>query len=136
MSYAAASALQEAIYQALVNDAAVAAITNGAIYDAVPAGQLPPVYVTLGPEQVRERGDVSGGGAEHRIELSVVSDGAGFGQAKSVATAISDALHAADLTLSRGRLVFLNFERAVAKRDGAANLRRIDLRFLARVEAD
>ena len=55
--------------------------------------------------------------------------------AKAVAAAISDTLVDADLTLSRGRLVGLWFERATARRSGTAgSARRIDLRFRARVE--
>ena len=45
-----------------------------------------------------------------------------------------DALDDAPLTLSRGRIVFLRFERARADRKGRD--RQIDLRFRARVEDD
>ena len=48
---------------------------------------------------------------------------------------ISDALVGVDLALARGRLVGLWFLRAQAQRLGQGAVRRIDLRFKARVEA-
>jgi hypothetical protein len=84
---------------------------------------------------VRDRSDISGAGAEHRFIVSVVTDEAGFAAAKSVAAAVSDALADANLPLSRGRLVGLWFDRVTARRSGkAGRVRRIDLRFRARVE--
>jgi hypothetical protein len=47
---------------------------------------------------------------------------------------VSDALTGATLILARGRLVGLWFQRARAKRVEAADVRRIDLFFSARVE--
>lgn len=135
MSYAMAAALQTAVYQELLADPTVGSLVGTAIYDAPPAGDLPETYVTLGPEEVRDRSDATGRGALHRFTVSVVTDAAGFGAAKSAAGAICDALHGADLTLARGRLVGLWFERAAARRSGkAGRSRRIDLRFRARVE--
>ena len=135
MSYAVAEALQGAVYRHLRADAALAALVGEAIYDALPSGQAPGTYVTLGEEQVRDRSDATGTGAEHVLSISVVSEGAGFAEAKSVAVAIGDALENAELVLSRGRLVALGFLRAEAKRTGhAGRTRRIELRFRARVE--
>jgi len=135
MSYGMAAALQSAVYQHLLGDTGVNALVGAAIYDAVPAGDLPKTYVSLGPETVQDRSDKSGAGALHRFTVSVVTETAGFGAAKSVAAAIGDALTGADLTLSRGRLVGLWFDRAAARRTGkAGRIRRIDLRFRARVE--
>lgn len=134
MSYGAAAALQEAVYQHLITDASLGALVQGAIYDAVPQGPLPALYVTLGPEDARPRSDCSGEGAWHRFTVSVVTDSAGFHAAKAVASAISDALVDAELTLSRGRVAALNFFRARAKREGTGALRRVDLTFQARVE--
>lgn len=137
MSYGAAAALQAAVYQHLLADPDVSALVDGAIYDALPAGEVPQTYVSLGPEQARAASDLSGDGAVHRFTVSVISETAGFGAAKSVASAVGDALEDADLTLSRGRLVGLWFERASARRTGrAGQVRRIDLRFRARVEDD
>lgn len=134
MSYGTAAALQEAVYQHLVADPVLDALVDGAIYDTLPQGTLPPVYVTLGPEEARARSDRSGGGAWHRFTVSVVAETAGFHAAKTVAAAVSDALIDAPLPLSRGALSGLHFARARAQREGAGALRRIDLIFRARVD--
>jgi uncharacterized protein DUF3168 len=135
MSYAMAAALQAAIYDRLQGDPGVSTLVGAAIYDALPAGDLPETYVVLGGEEVRDRSDGSAGGAEHRVTISVVTTVAGFSAAKSVAVAINDALSNATLSLSRGRLVGLWFHRARARRAGPAGReRRIDLRFRARVD--
>lgn len=136
MSYGAAAALQAAIYQRLAGDAALSALVGGAIYDVVPAGELPAIYVSLGPEEVRDASDKTGGGALHFLTITVVSSQAGFAQAKAAAGAVSDALVGTPLTLARGRLVGLWFDRARARRVGVKDERRIDLRFAARVEDD
>jgi Ni,Fe-hydrogenase maturation factor len=131
MSYAVAAALQAAVYQRLTADAA---LSGTAIYDAVPPGTGPGTFVTIGPEDVRDRSDKSGHGAEHRLVISVVSDAAGFQEAKVVAAAVSEALVDAELVLARGRLIGLGFLRAVARRTENGTGRRIDLTFRARVE--
>lgn len=133
MSYGVSNALQAAVYQALAADAALAALVGTAIYDAVPAGALPSLYVTLGPEEARDRSDKTGHGALHIFTVSVISDGAGFAQAKQAAGAVSDALVDADLSLARGTLVRLSFDRARA-RLLRGDTRRIDLRFHAFVD--
>lgn len=134
MSYAVAAALQEAVYQRLTTDPALTGLVGNAIYDAMPAGNLPETYVTLGPEDVRIRGDQSAGGAWHRFDVSVVTGNAGFHAAKQVAAAVNDALVDADLPLSRGSLAGLRFFRARARRERNGQLRRIDLTFRARVD--
>lgn len=134
MSYAVAAALQEAVYQQLAGDAALAAIVGEAIHDAIPAGTLPSIYVVLGAETARDRSDKTGGGAAHDLSISVITDQQGFSQAKQAAAAVNDALVDADLSLSRGRLVGLWFLRAKAKRDTSDGTRRIDMIFRARVE--
>lgn len=134
MSYAMAAALQTAVYQHLMADAALGALVGAEIYDVVPAGAVPPLYVSLGPEEARDASDKTGAGARHDFTVSVVTDGSGFHAAKTAAVAISDALVDADLLLSRGRLVALNFLKAVARREGTGQLRRIDLRFRAFVD--
>jgi hypothetical protein len=132
MSYASAAALQAAVYAALQDDPTVAALSGGAIYDAIPPGAVPGLYVSLGPEIARDQADKGGDGAVHDFAVRVISDGAGFGAAKALAVAISDALDAAPLDLSRGHLISLRFRRASARRAGAA--REIDLWFRARID--
>lgn len=134
MSYGTAAALQRAVYQALVADAVLAGLVGTEIYDALPSGPLPALYVTLGPEQVKDRSDQTGRGAAHEFVVSVVTESAGFSQAKEVAATVSDVLVDADLTLDRGRLVALHFQRAKAQRIGTADERRIDLTFKALVQ--
>ncbi len=136
MSYAVSAALQAAVFAALTADTALAAEVGSAIYDAVPAGSLPEIYVQLGTETVRDASDGSGAGAAHTLSVSVITTNPGFASAKRAAAAISDALHGADLTLARGRLVSLGFDRATARRIDAASARQIDLRFRARVQDD
>lgn len=134
MSYGASAALQAAVYQRLAADPAVAGPVGSAIYDAVPPGALPPVYISLGPEDVRDRSDKTGTGAEHDFTVSVVTEAAGFQTAKAIAAAVVAALTPGGLALGEGRLVDLWFLRARARRVGAADQRRIDLWFRARVD--
>lgn len=135
MSYGMAASLQAAVYQHLLADAAVTALVGTAVYDVLPAGEIPETYVSIGPEDVRDRSDISGAGAEHRFTVSVISTAQGFAEAKAAAAAVGDALAGASPTLSRGRVVGIWFDRASARRSGrAGQVRRIDLRFRARVE--
>ena len=92
------------------------------------------LYVSLGAETVRQANDKTGNGALHDITVAVVTDVPGFAAAKQVAGAVCDVLHGNDLTLARGRLVYLNFDRATASRPKGATGRTINLRFRARVE--
>ncbi|SMP11403.1 Protein of unknown function [Shimia sagamensis] len=128
------AALQEAVFGAVQADVALSALVGSDIFDQLPTGKVPPLFVTLGTEAVVDRSDVDGKGAEHRFVVSVIGDACGFAKVKAAAAAVSDVLVDADLTLTRGRLVYLRFDRAVAKRDTRKNLRRVDLRFVARVE--
>ena len=136
MSYAVSAALQVAVYQTLSADATLTGLVGTNIYDAIPTGTLPSLYVTLGPENVRDRSDKTGAGARHEFVVSVVTDTEGFASAKDAAGAVSDALVDANLTLSRGALIALNFVRAKAVRVGTADERRIDLTFRAFVQDD
>lgn len=134
MSYGVGAALQAAVYQRLMADSALDALVGSAIYDAVPPGTVTGTYVSLGPEDARDRSDKTGRGAEHDFVVSVVTDAAGFQLAKAVAAAVSDTLVDATLVLARGRLVGLWFLRARARRVEDGDVRRIDLSFRARVE--
>lgn len=133
MSLASTAALQTAVYTALTGDMQVTALTGGAIFDALPPGPVPALYVSLGPERVSDASDVVGDGAVHDFPITVISDGAGFHAAKEVAAAISDALTGADLVLSRGSLTALNFLRSRARRVG--DTREIEIWFRAFVDS-
>ena len=102
MSYALAGPLQAAIYDALSGDATLAGIVGTAIYDAVPQGKLPDLHVLLGVEDVMDASDCTSPGAEHFVTVSVVTTKPGFAEAKAAAGAVSDVLHDAALSLSRG----------------------------------
>ncbi|MBC2835851.1 DUF3168 domain-containing protein [Paragemmobacter straminiformis] len=131
MSYASAAALQAAVFQRLTGWPDLAGV---AVLDAIPAGGGAGTFVLLGPEEVRDASDRTGDGAEHRLVVSVISDAAGFLAAKTVAVAVSDALSGAALTLAVGRLVGMEFQKAMARRLEDGEVRRIDLTFRARVE--
>lgn len=133
MTYALASALQEAIFTRLAQDPALDALLHGAIFDAVPDGRLPPLYAVLGDEEVRDRSDSDAAGARHDFTVSVICDTAGFVAAKNAAAAISDALAGPVPDLARGHVVGLWFLRARAARAGDGDQRRIDLTFRAQV---
>lgn len=134
MSYAVSAPLQAAMYQAMIADAGIVAAVGTHVYDALPSGTLPDLYITLGPESVRGRSDKTGQGALHEMTISVITNGAGFSEAKEAAGAVTDALNGADLTLTRGQLVWLDFIRARARRAETGDIRRIDLIFRARVD--
>lgn len=131
MSYSASAALQSAIFAQL---SAAPALSGVSIVDAMPPGVPAGSFVLLGPEVAVDQSDKTGAGAEHRVEIAVISDAAGFLPAKTIAAAVSDALVDADLTLAVGRLVSMTFARATARRLDDGTTRRIDLQFRARVE--
>ena len=131
MSYGMAAALQAALYLRL---SGLPALAEWPVLDAPPKGRSEASFVLIGPEEVIDRSDRTGTGAEHRFTVSVISDAAGFQAAKAAAVAISDALGEGVLALERGRMVGLWFQRAVARRLDEGRQRRIDLTFRARVE--
>ena len=136
MSYGVSAALQRAVFAQLTTDTALAALVGVSIYDALPTGTLPPLYVVLGSEDVRDASDKTGAGAEHSFIVSIVTESAGFATAKEAAAAVSDALVDAPLILDRGSLVSLNFHKAKAARVGTGSMRQINLIFRARVADD
>ena len=134
MSYAVSAALQSAIYTSLSADAGVVGVVGDAVYDAIPSGTLPSLYISLGAELVRNQDDKTGAGAAHQFVVSVITDVPGFRAAKEAAGAVCDALIDAELILTRGRLVSLRFVRARAFKIDKSAGRQIDLTFRARVE--
>lgn len=136
MTYALSGPLQAAVFAALNADAALQTLVGSDIYDAVPTGSVPATYVQLGTEAAVDASDVSGAGAVHRLAVSVITTDPGFAGAKDICGAVSDALHDAELTLSRGNLVSLRFERATATRTEGGATRQIEMRFRARVSDD
>ncbi|WP_430464305.1 DUF3168 domain-containing protein [Tabrizicola sp.] len=131
MSYAAAAALQAAIYGALTAAPALAGVS---IVDAMPPGTTPGTFILIGPEVVLDQSDGTGAGAEHRFTISVISDATGFLTAKTLAAAASTAVLGGGVSLATGSLVSIGFQRAVARRLDEGTARRIDMTFRARVE--
>ena len=131
MSYRAAAALQSAIFGRLAGFPALAGV---AIVDAIPPGTAPASFILIGPETVTDQADKTSAGAEHRLEISVISDASGFLTAKAIAGSVSAALEGAALTLTLGRVVSISFVRAVARRLDEGASRRIDMVFRARIE--
>lgn len=129
-------AVQRGVWQLLTNDAALAALVGGEIHDGRPAGAVPDLYVTLGPEDVRARGDRGVAGAEHRLRVDVVTTRDGFAAAKAAAAAITDALGGARPALARGRVIDIHFQRARASQARGGRARRIEMTFRILAEDD
>ncbi|AEM40495.1 DUF3168 domain-containing protein [Ketogulonicigenium vulgare] len=122
-------ALQQALYTRLT-----AALDGVDIYDALPSGPVPALYVALGPEEVEDLSTHEGALTIHEVKISVIATGGGFGSAKTITTAITEAL-AAPLTLPSFTASPAQFLRASAKGTSASGAeRRIDLFFRIRIE--
>lgn len=137
MSFAASVALQGAVYQHLRADGALHDLVGDAIFDAMPVDAPAGVFVSLGPEDVWDAGDMTAAGSQHDFVVSVLSGtdhGAGFAAVKTAAVAVAEALDQAQLALSRGRLTGLWFQRARARRIENGAARRVDLTFRARID--
>ena len=131
MSYALAGAVQAAVQGVLVAHPDLAGV---AVLDAVPPGAAVGTFVLIGAEEVRDASDATGAGAEHRVEVSVRSDAAGFATAKSVAAGVCDAMEGLALP-APARVVGAWFQKAKAVRSEDGAERRVDLTFRVRVEA-
>lgn len=137
MSYAATAALQAAIYDVLRASEPLHDLVGDAIYDAMPVAAPTGTYVSLGPEDVKDAGDMTAAGANHDFVVSILSgsdEANGFGAVKAAAVAVSDALEAAEIALLRGHLVGLWFLRARARRAENGAGRRVDLTYRARID--
>ena len=137
MTYALSSALQAALYQTLSGDPGLSTLIGAHIYDdpaPIQGDGAPGTYVLIGAETAKDAGSATSAGAVHDFSVEVHSDGAGFKQAKEVAAAVCDVLLDAELTLSRGRVVYLRFLRAKSTTAPPPYGRRITLNFRAFVE--
>lgn len=77
MSFAASVALQGAVYQHLRADPALLDLVGDAVFDAMPVEAPTGVYVSLGPEDVTDAGDMTAAGSRHDFVVSVLSGAAG-----------------------------------------------------------
>lgn len=137
MSFAASVALQGAVYQHLRADPALTDLVGDAVFDAMPIDAPAGVFVSLGPEDVRDVGDMTAAGSQHDFIVSVLSGadrGTGFAAVKAAAAAVADALDQTPLVLSKGHLTALWFLRARARRVENGAARRVDLTFRARID--
>lgn len=137
MSYTASVALQGAVYQHLRSATALTDLVGDAIYDAMPVQAPSGVYVSLGPEEARDVGDMTAAGSQHDFVVSVIAGSdhnIGFFAVKRAAAAVAEALEAADLALAKGILCGMWFLRAKARRVGNGDARRVDLTFRARID--
>lgn len=134
MSELLSDVLQTAVYDRLSTDTDLAAIVGAHIYDAMPAGPVPDLYVLIGEESVKDASDITGQGAVHDFTVSVMSTADSFLTLKEAAAAIWVALDSSSLAPTRGRMVGLWFSASNAKRSSTGQ-RKIDLKFRARVEA-
>lgn len=134
MSYLASAALQGAVYQCLRADPALSELVGDAIYDALPVDPPSGVYVSLGPEEVRNISDSAGCAARHDFIVSILGgtdEGAGFRAVKEAAIAVSAALEGTELATETCRVAGLWFLRARARRVENGAERRVDLTFRA-----
>ena len=137
MSFQVSVELQAAVYRALRDGEALAALVGDAIYDALPVSPPAGTHVVIGPEDVADASDMTGGGARHDFTVSVLSgaeDTGGFAPVKAAAAAVVAALEDGALALGDGHLVGLWFLRARARRAGVGAGRRVDLVFRARID--
>lgn len=99
--------LQEAVYDALVADAALTALMTG-VYDHVPSTATLP-YVTLGPASATDWSAGSFDGQDHDLTIDVWTAGPGHGEAKRIMAAVYGALHDRDLGIADAALVLLRY---------------------------
>ncbi|MEM1273871.1 MAG: DUF3168 domain-containing protein [Pseudomonadota bacterium] len=132
MSYVLSDALQTAVYETLTADATLMSLVDGAIYDALPTGQVPELYVNFGAERVRDRSDASVRAALHEFAVTVISDTPGYLSAKKAAGRIAEILDDSKPDLSRGRVVRMDFFKATARVRGKR--REVEIWFRAFVE--
>ncbi len=138
MTYALSWPLQEGIFSAICADGACVGFFDHRVFDG-PApfqgeAEAEGLFLTLGDEQARDWSTTSDSGAEHIVVLTVHAPRRSFGEAKQAAAAVSDALLAAPLTLSRGRVVNARFAEARTRRLERDALRQVEMRFRFVVE--
>ncbi|MCQ0971884.1 DUF3168 domain-containing protein [Paracoccus sp. TK19116] len=137
MSYSSSVALQAAVYRHLRDDPALSDLIGDSIFDAMPVEAPSGPYVSLGPEDAVDAGDMTGRGSRHDFVVSVLAgsdQSVGFHSVKRVAAAVSDALENGGVELEQGHLTAIWFQRAKARRVENGAARRVDLTFRARID--
>lgn len=111
MSADASLPLQKALINALRDDAALTALVNKRVYDAVPDNAQKP-YLSLGPVDVLTEEAEEYEGSDISFQVDGWSTAVGKVEAKRIGRAVRDALHNANLPLEESqRLVVLSVER-------------------------
>lgn len=130
MTMVLAAPLQTALFVRLSTATELAAL-NGRIYDDAPhqSADATEAYITLGDESVAAWDTATETGAIHDVVIRIYSPVRGFLTPKQIAGSVCEVLCAADLTLSRGRVVTQQFTAAETRREEQGALRRIDLTF-------
>lgn len=138
MTYAMAWPLQQGLFHLFCENALCAEFFGHRIYDAPPPllGESEPsgIYLTFGDETVDDWSTGSDTGAVHIVTLTVNAPRRGFAEAKQAASAVSDAVLAGGLSLTRGRMVNTRFVDARTRRADGDALRQIILRFRITLE--
>lgn len=107
--------IQSAVFQALVNSAALGAIVDRRVYDHVPLNNAgdPNVqkpYLTLGEDQIIADKSDCVDGAEIFITIHSWSAGPGHVENKRISAAVKDALDGASLNVEGHHLVDIELE--------------------------
>ncbi|MDP2411568.1 MAG: DUF3168 domain-containing protein [Pseudolabrys sp.] len=130
----ASVALRAAVHDALVADAALAAVLGGPkVYDEPPRGAALP-YVTLGEARVADFAAGSDPAQEHHLTLHAWSRQGGHREAHAIAGALLQALDDAPLALSDHALVNFRFAVADVRREADGRTYHALVRFRAVTE--
>ena len=131
MTMLLAAPLQTALFERLSNSARAGDVEPGASMTTrrTKAPTPPTPYVTIGDESVSAWDTATETGAIHNVVIRVYSPVRGFLTSKQIAGSICEALCAADLALTRGRVITQEFIGAETRREEQGALRRIDLTF-------
>ena len=127
--------LQAFLYATLQNDATLTQKLNGHIFDAPPPGPLPFTYITLGPEKVTDASDMTAKASVHEVAISVVTTQTGFASIKELSDLIIERLDHKTTSFSQGAITSMQFLRSEAAREADGTIRRVDLVFRARIDA-
>ncbi|ALK10123.1 DUF3168 domain-containing protein [Blastochloris viridis] len=130
----AAVPLRAAIFAALSQDAALAAMLGGAkIYDEPPKALDYP-FVTLGEAEMRDASTMTEPGEETTLTLNVYSRQGGHREAHAMVGAVMEALVDAPLALAGHHLANLRIATAEVRRDGDGRTYRGRIRIRAVTE--
>lgn len=108
MTNDAQSAVQTAVYGALVANAGVTALIGSRVYDHVPADAAFP-YVVIGETEAEPFDDKTKSGMVQAFGVHTWSRARGAKEAKDVMAAVSAALHRAGLTVTGHELAWIRF---------------------------